>query len=92
MNPVRARCEKISDVAVERVLTLTLENCPRDGTHWSTRSLATHSFAMIRSFARCSLYQLLSKDVKGSPTFWTKAKYGKMSIEGRDPVNTETPH
>ncbi len=24
--------------------------------------------------------------------FWTKAKYGKMSTEGRDPVNTETPH
>ena len=47
---------------------------------------------MIRSFAQCSLYQLLSKDVKGSPMFWTKAKYGKMSTEGRDPVNTETPH
>jgi hypothetical protein len=24
--------------------------------------------------------------------FWTKAKYGKMSIKGRDAVNTETPH
>jgi hypothetical protein len=35
---------------------------------------------------------LLSKDVKGLAPFWTKAKYGKMSIEGRDPVNTETPH
>jgi hypothetical protein len=35
---------------------------------------------------------LLSKDVEGLPAFWTKAKYGKMSIEGRDPVNTETPH
>jgi hypothetical protein len=42
--------------------------------------------------AQCSLYQLLSKDVEGLPAFWTKAKYGKMSIEGRDPVNTETPH
>ncbi len=31
---------------------------------------------------------LLSKDVKGLAAFWTKAKYGKMSIEGRDPVNT----
>jgi len=30
--------------------------------------------------------------VKGLPTFWTKAKHGKMSIEGRDPVNTETPY
>src|SRR5580692_9160456 len=36
--------------------------------------------------------QLLSKNVEGLPAFWTKAKYGKMSIEGRDPVNTETPH
>lgn len=35
---------------------------------------------------------LLSKDLKGLAAFWTKAKYGKMSIEGRDPVNTETPH
>ena len=35
---------------------------------------------------------LLSKDLKGLAAFWTKAKYGKMSTEGRDPVNTETPH
>ena len=35
---------------------------------------------------------LLSKDLKGLATFWTKAKHGKMSIEGCDPVNTETPH
>ena len=35
---------------------------------------------------------MLSKDMKGLAAFWTKAKYGKMSIEGRDPVNTETPH
>jgi len=30
--------------------------------------------------------------MKGLPAFWTKAKHGKMSTEGRDPVNTETPH
>jgi hypothetical protein len=30
--------------------------------------------------------------MKGLAAFWTKAKYGKMSIEGRDPVNTQTPH
>lgn len=31
---------KISDAAVERVLTLTLETQPREATHWSTRSMA----------------------------------------------------
>ena len=35
---------------------------------------------------------LLPKDMKGLPAFWAKAKYGKMSIEGGDSVNTETPH
>jgi transposase len=31
---------KISDAAVESVVTLTLETKPKDATHWSTRSLA----------------------------------------------------
>lgn len=31
---------KISDTAVERVVTLTLESKPKDATHWSTRSMA----------------------------------------------------
>jgi transposase len=31
---------KLSDAAVERVLTLTLEKRPSDATHWSTRSMA----------------------------------------------------
>jgi transposase len=31
---------KISDAAVENVVTLTLETRPKDATHWSTRSLA----------------------------------------------------
>src|SRR5437899_2720016 len=31
---------KISDAAVEKAVTLTLESKPRDATHWSTRSLA----------------------------------------------------
>jgi hypothetical protein len=35
---------------------------------------------------------MLSKDMKGLAAFWTKAKYGKMSIEGRDSVNPQTPH
>jgi transposase len=30
----------ITDVEVERVITLTLETTPNDATHWSTRSLA----------------------------------------------------
>jgi len=35
---------------------------------------------------------MLSKDMKGLAAFWTKAKYCKMSIEGGDPINTQTPH
>ena len=31
---------KVSDAAVEKVLTMTLESQPRDATHWSTRSMA----------------------------------------------------
>jgi transposase len=31
---------KITDVAVERVIRLTLETTPRDATHWSTRAMA----------------------------------------------------
>ncbi len=31
---------KISDAAVERVITLTLESKPGDATHWSTRSMS----------------------------------------------------
>jgi transposase len=34
---------KISDAAVERVLTWTLEKRPPDATHWSTRSMAKRS-------------------------------------------------
>ena len=30
--------------------------------------------------------------MKGLPPFWTKAKYRKMSIEGRDVVDTQTSH
>ena len=34
----------------------------------------------------------LSKNMKGLAPFWTKAKYAKMSIEGRDLVDTQTSH
>ena len=30
----------ITDAAVERVVTWTLESTPRDATHWSTRAMA----------------------------------------------------
>jgi hypothetical protein len=30
--------------------------------------------------------------MKGLAPFWTKAKYGKMRIEGRDLMNTQTTH
>ena len=31
---------KVSDATVERIVTMTLEATPSDGTHWSTRDLA----------------------------------------------------
>jgi len=31
---------RLSDVEVERVLTMTLQSTPKNATHWSTRSLA----------------------------------------------------
>lgn len=34
---------QIGDEEIERVITLTLEGLPRDGTHWSTRSMADAS-------------------------------------------------
>ena len=43
-----------------------------------------------QAFERSGL--TLSKNMKGLAPFWTKAKYGKMSIEGRDLVDTQTSH
>ena len=43
---------KISDAAVERVVTLTLESKPSDATHWSTRSLAKRTGLSRTSVAR----------------------------------------
>jgi transposase len=42
----------ISDAAVEHVVTLTLENKPKDATHWSTRSLAKKAGLSRSSVAR----------------------------------------
>ena len=43
---------KITDAAVEQVVTLTLESKPRDATHWSTRSLAKRAGLSRSSVAR----------------------------------------
>jgi transposase len=43
---------KISDSAVENVVTLTLESRPKDATHWSTRSLAKRAGISRTSVAR----------------------------------------
>ncbi len=41
---------RLSDVAVERVLTMTLESAPKNATHWSTRSQGTrHRWALSES-------------------------------------------
>jgi transposase len=31
---------RVEDARIERVISLTLEQCPKDATHWSTRSVA----------------------------------------------------
>ena len=47
----------------------------------------------FRSQGRRSRERLtLSKNMKALAPFWTKAKYGKMSIEGRDLADTQTSH
>ena len=38
--PRSGRPRMVADEDVERVITLMLENTPRDATHWSTRSMA----------------------------------------------------
>ena len=43
---------KITDAAVERVVTMTLESNPKDATHWSTRSLAKRAGLSRSSVAR----------------------------------------
>jgi len=43
---------QISDAAVERAVTLTLESKPKDATHWSTRSLAKRTGLSRTSIAR----------------------------------------
>jgi hypothetical protein len=41
-EPRPGRPRTVSDDQVEQIVITTLESKPRDATHWSTRSLATH--------------------------------------------------
>ncbi|MDQ4116555.1 MAG: IS630 family transposase [Actinomycetota bacterium] len=41
-EPRPGRPRTVSEAAVERLITETLESSPRDATHWSTRSMASH--------------------------------------------------
>jgi transposase len=41
-EPRPGRPRTVSDAQVEALITETLETAPRDGTHWSTRSMAAH--------------------------------------------------
>ena len=41
-EPRLGRPRTVSDAEVERLITETLESTPKDATHWSTRSMATH--------------------------------------------------
>lgn len=43
---------QITDAAIERVVTLTLESKPKDATHWSTRLLAKRAGMSRTSIAR----------------------------------------
>jgi hypothetical protein len=53
-------------------------------------SLESIGLRPSQAFERSGL--TLSKNMKGLAPFWTKAKYGKMSIEGRHLVDTQTSH
>jgi transposase len=41
-EPRPGRPRTVTDEQVERLITETLESAPKDATHWSTRSMATH--------------------------------------------------
>ncbi len=45
----------ISDDDIERVITETLENTPRDATHWSTRSMARQCGISSTTVNRCQV-------------------------------------
>ena len=79
---------RISDAAVERVLTLTLEKRPPEATHWSTRSMAKRSglsqsavSRIWRAFAlkphRSETFQLLSHQIL-SHSPWYKIRRSRQ--------------
>lgn len=70
----------ISDADVERVITKTLEEAPRDATHWSTRSLAAQvglsQSAVSRIWRAFGLkpHQLESFKLSSDPQFIDKVR------------------
>ena len=70
----------ISDAAVERVITMTLEQPPRDATHWSTRRMAAASglsqTAVSRIWRAFALkpHQLESFKLSTDPLFIEKVR------------------
>jgi len=58
---------KITDADVERVVTLTLESTPRDATHWSTRSMASH--ARLSQTAVCRIWRAFGLKPHRTETF-----------------------
>src|SRR4029077_8031768 len=58
--------------------------------YFSTSSYATVGYGDI---VLPQMWRTLGPvNMKGLAPFWTKAKYGKMSIKGRDLVDTQTSH
>jgi transposase len=66
-EPRPGTSHKLSDLDVERVLTLTLESVPADATHWSTRSLAKRVGLSRNSIHR--IWQAFSLAPHRSETF-----------------------
>ena len=66
-EPRPGTSHKLSDLDVERVLTLTLESTPADATHWSTRSLAKRVGLSRNSIHR--IWQAFSLAPHRSETF-----------------------
>ena len=74
---------QVGDAQIERVVRLTLESTPADGTHWSTRAMARRSglsqtmisriwraFALQRAGWRASSFRKIHCSSKKSATSW----------------------